>query len=181
MKCDKCDKVVSIDSGTPGKFCDKCFLTVIEKRVRKSLGKVFFKDAKVLVVGDLAEYFVRNVVGGLLVKITKRNKIPSDFSNFDLVVVEETMDDVDSDFLTNFFGKKAVIKNNDKIVKILKSITDEEAIRFAKVKKIKFKINSKNEEINNFLKKISEKHPEIKYNLLKNVSEVGMILDKSKP
>ena len=38
-------------------ICDKCFVRVVEKRVKKSLGRVFSKGDEVLVVGGLAAYF----------------------------------------------------------------------------------------------------------------------------
>ncbi|MBW2963753.1 hypothetical protein KY306_03185 [Candidatus Woesearchaeota archaeon] len=141
--------------------------------MKKGLNRVFSKNETVLVVGDLAEYFFDLIMKKFPIKKIKRKKISPDTSKFDKVVVESTMDDVDADFLAGFFGKGLVKKK--KVIRILQSITDEEAVRFAKIKKIDFKISDKNKLIKKFLKEMSEKHPEVKFNLLKNVKEVEKI------
>jgi len=158
-------------------ICEKCFVRLIEKRVKKSLGRIFSKGNKVLVVGDLAEYFLRKSVKNLPLKIVKRKEIPSDVSNFDKIVVEETIDDVDAEFLSGFFSKQFVFKKNKKIIKILKSITDEEAVKFAEIKGVGFEVKKENKAIKEFLKKISKKHPEVRFNLLKNVKGVEGLLN----
>ena len=174
-KCKSCGKgkaFAYLDS----LICSKCFIRLIEKRVKKSLGKVFSKEDKVLVVGDLADYFVSLIMKGFPIKIVKRKKMPGSLAGFDKVVVEMTMDDIDAGFLSEFFGSKFKLKTNKKMIRILQSITDEEAVRFAKIKKIKFEADDSNKVVKEFLIKISKKHPEVRYNLLKNVKEVEKIL-----
>jgi|GEM_PF-4369201 len=155
--------------------CSRCFVRLIEKRVKKGLSRVFSKNEAVLIVGDLAEYFFDLIMKGFPIKKIKRKRIPANISKFDKIVVESTMDDVDAGFLAGFFGK-GLIKKDKKIIRILQSITNEEALRFAKIKKINFKLSDKDEVIKKFLKEMSEKHPEIRFNLLKNVKEVERIL-----
>ncbi|MFC1801343.1 hypothetical protein ACFLZB_02675 [Nanoarchaeota archaeon] len=158
-------------------ICSKCFVRLIEKRVKRSLGKVFSKNDKVLVVGDLADYFVSLIMEGFPIKIVKRKKLSGSLAGFDKVVVESTMDDIDAGFLSEFFSKKIDLKKNKKIIRILQTVTDEEALKFAKIKKISFKVDDKNKVIKEFLGKISKKHPEVRYNLLKNVKEVEGFLE----
>ena len=98
--------------------------------------------------------------------------MPADVSKFDKIVVDLTMDDVDAEFLSGFFGENFKVDVDKKIVKILSVITDEEAVRFAKIKGLDFKVRKGDGVIKDFLKKISLKHPEIRYNLLKNVGEI---------
>ncbi len=156
--------------------CNRCFVRLIEKRVKKGLSRVFSKDEAVLVIGDLAEYFFDLIMKDFPIRKIKRKKIPVDVSKFDRVVIEETMDDVDAEFLSGFFSAGFKIKKDGKIIKILQSITDEEAVWFAKIKKINFKLSDKNKTIKEFLKKISVKHPEVRFNLLKNVKEMEKII-----
>ena len=93
-------------------------------------------------------------------------------SPHDKIVVGLTMDDIDAGFLADFFGKDFKVKKDKKIINILQSITDEEALKFAKIKGLKFKVSDKHKKIKDFLKKISKKHPEVRFNLLKNVKKV---------
>ena len=117
----------------------RCFVLLLEKRVKKALGRVFSKNERVLVVGELAGYFFDKIMGGFPLEVVRRKRMPKSFRDFDKIVVELTMDDVDAGFLADFFGANFKIDKNKKIVRILGSITDEEAIRFAKIKGIKFK------------------------------------------
>ncbi|MCK4589995.1 MAG: hypothetical protein KAT77_06125 [Nanoarchaeota archaeon] len=150
-----------------GRFvCNGCFVTLIEKRVKKSLSKAFVKGERVLVVGSLAGYFMGRVNVPLEIVNEKGDKI----------VLELTMDDVDAGFLSGFFGKDFKIDKDEKVVRILQSITDEEALRFAKLKGLEFKVSDKDKVIKDFLKKISLKHAEVRFNLLKNVKEVERVL-----
>lgn len=157
--------------------CDRCFVRLIERRVQKGLGRVFVKGDKVLVAGELAEYFLRKSVKDLPLEIFVRKKMPADVSGYDKIVLGMTMDDINSGFLADIFGKDFKIEKSEKIVNILQSITDEEAVRFAEIKGLDFSVSEKNQVIKDFLKKVSRKHAEIRYNLLKNIKEVERILE----
>ena len=157
--------------------CDRCFVRLIERRVQKGLGRVFVKGNKVLVVGDLAEYFLKKSIKDLPLKIAVKKKMPSDVSGYDKVVLGMTMDDVDAGFLADIFGKDFKVEKDSGVIRILSAITDEEAVRFAKIKDLNFSVSEKNQVIKDFLKKVSKKHLEIRYNLLKNVKEVEKILN----
>ena len=165
VKCHRCNVTKTFEH-LGRNICDKCFVKLIEKRVKKGLSKVFVKGERVLVVGELARYFMDRV------------NVPLEFvdSDYDKIVVSLTMDDVDSGFLSDFFGSDFKIEKDVKVVRILSSITDEEALCFAKIKGIKFSVSGEHKVIKEFLKKISLKHPEIRFNLLKNVKEVERIL-----
>lgn len=173
-KCHLCD-VTKTFQHLGRNVCEKCFVRLIERRVKRNLDRVFSKGDKVLVIGDLAEYFLKKSVKNLPLEITKRKKIIN-IKKYDKVVVESTMDDVDAGFLAEFFGKDFKIDKNEKIIKILSAITDEEALRFARIKGIDFEVKEENKKIKEFLKKIGQEHPEVRFNLLRNVREVEEIL-----
>ena len=164
-KCDLCGNLKGFKH-LDRFVCNRCFVKLIEKRVKKGLSGAFVKGEQVKVAGSLAKYFMDKV------------NIPLEFvdSGYDKIVLEMTMDDIDAGFLAGFFGKKFEWKKDDKVVRILASITDEEAVRFAEIKGINFLVSDKNQAIKDFLEKVSKKHPEIRFNLLKNVKEVEKIL-----
>ena len=76
--------------------CDRCFVKLIEKRVKKGLRGVFSKDETVLVKGELAKNFMEKL--NIPLKLVDSGK-------YDKKEIEMTMDDVDAGFLAEFFGK----------------------------------------------------------------------------
>lgn len=162
------------------KATNKDFIRIIEKRVRKHarLNKLFRKHDKIFVKGTLNKYLVPKIIKDLPCKIyykkpkTRVNKI----------VIPWTLDDEINLFLKQFFtGKK--IRQNPKHIKLLKPITDKEAARFAKIKKLKFKPNKtlkfvskaykspiwkKEKAIQHFIDEMEKSYPDTKYKLYKS-------------
>jgi hypothetical protein len=141
------------------------FLRLIEKRVRRytRMNKIFSKGDKIVVTDDLDEYFVKSITSKLPVKIYKRKtkgKIK--------IVKLWTADDEINLFLKQiFYGKKI---KQEKFVKLLKVITDKEAAKFAKLKKIKFKPNKKDKIVQDFVDEMQKKYPDTKYKLIKSIN-----------
>ena len=161
MKCYLCSKKAKIQQQKGRAVCDECFCRLIEKRIRKytRLNKIFRPKDKILVKGRLSRYFIESITKNLPIKIVnkKSNK----------VVVDWTADDEANLFLEELFlGKKN--KQDKKQVKLLKVITDKEAKLFAKIKKLKFKENKKNKDIQKFIDELEKKDLGAKYRLLKN-------------
>ncbi len=74
MKCLKCCKKAEIPYPN-GDLCKDCFIEIIINRIKKEIRKnnPFVKDEKVLVYGEITEYFLKKSVEGLPLKIKTVN------------------------------------------------------------------------------------------------------------
>jgi len=163
MKCVQCG-----NGAEKGDICDRCLCKNIEKRIRKyaRLNKVFSRGDKLIVVGDICNYFVKSIIKGMPVEVKKVAKRPVKIASGWKLIVQDTIDDECCSFLDGLFGKMS--KKCDKnVIKLLCVVTDGEIERFAKTKKLKFKPNKKNELIKKELDKLEEKYRETKYSLVK--------------
>lgn len=171
MKCFKCGKKADIEY-QKHRICEKCFIYILEKRIRKfiRLNDVFSKKDKILIVGELAGYFIKSLLDkNPCEKTYRKRKVKGDF---DKIVIEWTMDDeIDSFFYSWFNGKKEK-KFPKKYVKLLLPITDEEALKAAKILKIKFVPRKKNKDIKHIVDFMSSKYSETRYNIVKRIAEL---------
>lgn len=150
-------------------ICKKCFLKNIEKRVKKHLGrKLFKKNDKILVVGEIEGFLLVKAIKDLPVKLTFRKKIPKNTNNFDWLVVGNAMDEINKNFLEELFkGKLKLSKPKRKIVNLLESLTEEEIKLYAKLRKISYS----GKKSKGLLEKLKN-YKELKYNLYKNIKEL---------
>ena len=119
------------------------------------------KNDKIVVKGAVNKYLINSMLKGLPVKVySKKVRGAKE-------VIEWTMDDEANEFVKALFEGKKGRKSN--AIKLLKVLTDVEVERFAKIKKLKFKANKKDKDVQKFLDNVEAKHPNIKYNLLKNI------------
>lgn len=158
------DKRISIDS-------NKSFCKTIEKRIRKNLriNKLFRKNDRIYVKDKLSRFLIDNIIGTLPKKfVNNKNKANK-------VVVKYTLDDECQDFLEKFMFNKKIKKV--KGVSLLKTITDKEALLFAKYNNIKFSVNKKNKKITEILDKLEKLYPQIRYSLRKSAEFIDKIKD----
>ena len=144
---------------------NKDFIRIIEKRIRKHarMNKLFRKNDKILVKGQLNKYLVPKIIKDLPCKIYYKQT-----KGINKIVIPWTLDDEVNLFLKELFtGKK--IKQNPKHIKLLKIITDKEAARFAKIKNLKFKPNKKDKPIQHLINKMTEHYSDTKYKLYKSI------------
>ncbi len=147
------------------KSAKKDFIRIIEKRIRKHarMNRLFKKNDKILVKGELNKYLVPKIIKDLPCKIYYKQA-----KGIDKIVIQWTLDDEINLFLKELLtGKKA--KQNPKHIKLLKVITDKEAARFAKIKKLKFKPNKKDKAVQHLINKMTEHYPDTKYKLFKSI------------
>ena len=149
-------------------LCKKCFSKIVERRIRKHLGRRLFKKGdRVLVVGEVEKILLERAVGGMPLEVVSRKRLPKSVKEFNCVVVGKTMDKVCGRFLERLFlGKFDLGKLEEKkFFNILEPLSDEEVKEYAKIKKIKFVVRkgrrSYFSELGNF--------EESKYNLYKNI------------
>lgn len=145
---------------------NKDFIRIIEKRIRKHarLNKLFRKHDKILVKGPINKYLVPRIIQELPCKIYYQK--PKNV-RINKIVISWTLDDEINLFLKQYFTNKK-IKQNPKHIKLLKPITDKEAKRFAKIKKLRFTPNKKDKAIQKFINKMTEYYPDTKYKLYKS-------------
>lgn len=142
------------------------FCTIIEKRVRKNirLNKVFKKDDRIYVKDRLSKLFIDRIVGTLPKKYVNNSK------KANKIIIKYTLDDICNDFLENLMYDKK--KKTNKYISILRSITDKEALLFAKYNNIKFKPNKKNRKIKDMLDKLENLYPQTRFSLAKSIESL---------
>jgi len=176
MKCYLCSKSAKIKQQKGRAICDDCFVRLIEKRIRKytRLNKIFKPEDKILIKGDLSKYFVESITKDLPVKIfSNKNK------KSNKIAIDWTADDEANLFLEELFlGKKAKVEK--RYIRLLRVITDKEAELFSKIKKLKFKRNKKNKDIQKLIDDMEKKDPGAKYRLLKNFDMLNRLTLKVK-
>ena len=177
--CKKCNK-----NKTKHTYCRKCFLHIIEKRIRKNIriNIGFKKDDKILVMEPICKYIINkfskiieihyiskskfkiknwneNVYKNkLLLEFIKKNKIKYTF-------IPQTIDEKIHPYLNSLFkGEKLkTILNNKKIYPLFNKITSEELLRFCNYRKIKYL--QKKSKINEFLNNLENKYPGTKFSI----------------
>lgn len=183
MNCYKCKR--DGKNKTDNKyFCDKCFLEIIEKRVRKEIrtNNLINKNDKILILNDssyssiLNEYLIKKIIYNPKIKIKKIKKYNPIFNydkknTYNKIVIPWLLDDEIKSLLESFFkNTKNKIANNTKI-KPLISITKDEAKTFLNILKIKNNIITKNDEneLTKMIENFEKKYPGTKFSLLKSV------------
>jgi hypothetical protein len=142
-------------------FCNR-----IEKRIRKDIriNKIFTKGDKIYVKDKLSKYLIEKILGTM----------PKTFVNSpkkaNKVIIKYTLDDECNDFLENFmFGtKKKIVKG----IKLLKTITDKDALLFARYNDIDFKVNKKDQKIKEILDELEKSYPQTRFSLLKSIESL---------
>ena len=148
-------------------ICKKCFLKNIEKRVKKHLGRSRFKrNDAILVIGEVERELLVTSVRGMPLNLTFKSKLPKELK-FKQVIVGQSMDSVCSIFLDGLFAGKFNLAKN-KFFNITEPLTNDEVQKYARLKGIKWKVET---QTNPFLEKL-KKFPEIKYNLYRNIKEL---------
>lgn len=188
IKCKKSKRLVNLAHIKD--VCNSCFAKIIEKRIRKyiRINKIFKKNDRIFIIDDLSFFLVKNIIKDLPVEISLKNMDIEDLSKkavknklkkdkINKIVIPWTLEDEANIFLNNLFAKKNN-KLNKKYIKLLISITDKEAGLFAKINKIDFKENKKNNDIKNMLDALEQKYPETKFSLLRSIEQMKKILNK---
>lgn len=170
MRCIICGKI------SKEGLCNKCFARTIEKRIRKyiRLNSPFRKNDRILVKGSLNKYLIPRIIKHLPCRICCQKAK----GRINKIVVQWTLDDETNLFLKHLFtGKKA--KQNPRHIKPLKVITDREAERFAGIKKLKFKPNRKDKEVQHFINEMEKSYPDTKYKIFKSIGILKCIKKSS--
>ena len=155
-------------------FCTFCFTGHFEKRVKKAFKeRELSKGEKVLVVGQLASYLVKNLIHVPL-QLDFMDHIKE--GDYDVIITEQTCDDECIAFLEAFAGG-SIFSDDVLVLKALRYLTTDEAVAYAQLKGVPFVPRLNNSPWNAFLHGFRNS-PEMKYNLLRNADELHKLLEK---
>ena len=179
--CKKKEPYLKIDFYTH-KLCKKCFIGIVEKRIRKYIrvNELFDARDNICVINDgsssgiLSEYMIRELSEKMPIRITVRKRLSeSAAEKFDKIILPINADRyTDSFFDKLFFGNaREFYKDNKKIISILQSITEKECHHFVKIKKL-----GEPKLENHLLDEFESPYPETKFASLKSIELLGKII-----
>lgn len=148
------------------------FLKIIEKRVRKDIriNKLFQNNDRIILNKDNSKEFFVNEY--LLKSILKEKPVKILYKGKGKKILNKNLDDICAEFLDKLLSN---LEFNDEIV-LLRTVTDKEVERFAKIKKFKFKDIKRKNKFKDFLDRLEVKHKETKYSLGKSIIELRKLL-----
>jgi hypothetical protein len=172
MKCSKCDRKAETNLRHLGALCMACFCATVEKRIRRyvRINKVFSKNDRIVAVGELNHYLIPKIIEGLPVTIRKVSRIPGQPKG--KIIVIRSADDVACEFAEKVFAKTANPKKN---ISIVSTATDEELSLFCRFRRIPFRPNIKNKDIQKIIDALEDKHPETKFSIVKSAAKLQQI------
>ncbi|TKJ17247.1 hypothetical protein CEE44_01805 [Candidatus Woesearchaeota archaeon B3_Woes] len=142
------------------------FFKNIEKRIRKDIrvNKLFQKNDRIYVKDKLSRFFIDKIIGTLPKTFT------NDLKKANKKVIKYTLDDECNDFLEKLFYNKK--KKQVKEIKLLRTITDKEALLFSRYNHIKFSPNKKNKKIKELLDSLEKSYPQTRFSLAKSIESL---------
>lgn len=138
----------------------------IEKRIRRDIriNKFFKKGDKIYVKDKLCRFLIDKIIG------TLPKTFVNDKKKANKVVIKYTLDDECNEFLEKlFFNKKS---KATKGIKLIRTITDKEALLFAKYNNIEFRVNRKNKKLKEMLDKLENSYPQTRFSLFKSIISI---------
>lgn len=175
MMCIKCNTKAVVSLKHLGSFCSKCFLSTIEKRIRKDLNinKVFAPHESVLVVNNsslkakLTVYFLNSISKSIPLKIDIKTAQPK--KKYDKIITPCNLDDDISLFFESLARTGEPIAQT-KEVHLLRTISNEEILITAKLLKIKGPF--KKSKLSGILDKLESRYPGSKFGLFNSIKEL---------
>ncbi len=176
MLCLKCQKKESNPETHLSSLCNGCFLEQIEKRVRKELRKSNWirKNDKVLLIINenkesfVTEYLFNSILKNFPINVEKEKTetIASKLDRYDRIVIPWNMDDEATLFLNEIFENESYDNVPDKVVKLLRNVSDKEVGLFAKLKGFPVEEPIKTN-LERAMDKLEKKYPGSKFALIK--------------
>ncbi len=190
MGCETCKKKAT-QKITNHHYCNRCFGTLMEKRVRKQIreSQQFEKPEKIIIIDDntiqskLNIHFIKKIITNP--KITFKTKKTKNFNIKNLNSEEKTilplcLDDLAEEFLNKIIKKqdhgKRTKQNKDNKIIILKTVTLQELEAYAKINKIRYEKNKTKNDASRFMDEMENKYSGTKHALLKSINELDEII-----
>ena len=175
MKCYKCSTNEAEIEYPNGKLCKNCFLDIIYKRIEKDIKQQPFKKGeKVLVFGQLT-HSILSKINKIDIDVIERNHEYTksmDISQFNKVVIPWTADDEAEAFYESITSPEPTFEENLKIVKLFRSLSDEEVLQTAKILCIEHPQKNRNPDI----ERIRKKYQSSMFGLAKSSEEIKKAL-----
>ncbi len=153
--------------------CTGCFIYQFEKRVKRTLSEHSLKKGdKVRVVGELAEYVFKKLVP-IPLDATFVSSVSGVKKDYDAVVMEWTLEDECAEFL-RAMGGDGTFTSDASAIHLFRSLAEEDVLRYAELRGIRFTPAAKDEHWLRFLKSFDD-HPEMKRNMLRMADEFRKI------
>lgn len=170
MACTECENAWVVEFKHLGKLCKTCYTSLMVRRARKAVREFgrLSKNAKVSIVDDNS---VKSAAAkDLFKKVFARLPLTFVKDNADVVVVPLTTDDLAEGFINELFNGELASK--PKVLELLKHITDEELVAYARIQNIRGKMPEK-QGLSEELDKLEARYPGIKFGLLKSREEIN--------
>ncbi len=137
MECLRCSKKIPVQlrfTTTALRYCKNCFISIIEKRLRKYFRHYMLKKKNRVVVKDAVSRYVFENVVHVPLQILKRKIKKTDF-----VVSLDTADDAVVAYLGHLFFAKKYVKLSKTMLQPFRCLTDEELLLYCDYNKLDFK------------------------------------------
>lgn len=173
MNCLSCQKEIPTKLGyisNAQRYCQHCFIHIIEKRVRKYIREhaKLKKDQRIVAKDQVSSYFAQNIIH-VPVKVVKKAA-----KGTDTLIQLATTDDIVVRFMEHFFlGKKKQTKKKNELY-LFSAITDEELALYCQYKNLKF--CPKKHELKEFIHKLEQEHPGTLHSLYKSAMELESLI-----
>lgn len=180
--CEICKKQAK-QKITNHEYCDNCFCTLIEKRVRKELRtkeQITHKDKIVILDNNSLQskiniYFLKKIINDPTIKFETKKIKEFDASKHvskKKTVIPWCLEDKAEHFLKQMTKSQALIFKNNLIIP-LENITFSELTAFAYIKKIKTHgKKDKKSDINQFLEDVDKRYVGTKQALIKSINRL---------
>jgi hypothetical protein len=189
MKCIKCSKDADVKIEDKN-FCSDCFCEVIEKRVKKDVRnqRIFSTNDKnkiksgmnILILDD--GYLLKSIIKDRRISLEaekiKLFNIKKDYDpkkRYDKMIVPWNLDDEAAEYISSLLqGIMSKRKDDKKTIIPLIGVTDNEALIFSKIKKLKYKINKQHNDARIMIEKLDKKYPGTKFSILKTIRKTRL-------
>lgn len=170
MKCEKCSDKGNVKSTyTDRRYCDKHFMEMISKRIRKNMRtskEIDVKREYSLVRTTphetmIAKHFLKEIFNGRL-----KTKETSNPTKSTPLIVPRSLDKEAKEFLEEFLENK---KGRQTQINPLRVVLEEEIKEISKILGIKY---SENKETNKILETMEAEYPGTKFSLMKSMEEI---------
>ncbi len=173
MQCLSCQNEIPLKLGfvtQPYRYCKKCFLHHIERRIRNYIREQhpLKKGQRVAVQNSVAHYFLEHVVHVPLILVKKPAKRTG------LSVSSATRDDFVVAFLGHILFGKKLFRQKKNIFFIFASLTDEELALYCCYRNLSF-VPAKNT-LKESLYTLEQRHPGTMHALAKSISDLKEII-----
>ena len=185
MKCVKCKKKSTVKCVDKA-LCNRCFLSIIEKKFRKNFRKYEIKrNTRIIITDSLSKYFLLNVIN-IPLDIIEVPNLKMNISNVEIntllkqnkakyIALPLSIDDCCERFVFSLFNSK-IYKENIKIIKLFRDISIDDINNYIKIKKINEKMFKRTGEIYDFINKFEKKYVGTKTSLLNSFEKVKEVI-----